>query len=178
MRAAFLGAMGLALLSTGCATLTRGNKQTVKLVTDPPAARVIVDGKPYVTPADVTVHRKKPHEVTVEKEGYQGITFKLKARWDAGGVGAVAIDAAVPGGSALFIIDTLYGADREFSKVITIKLPPATQPAPPLLTLYEYKGKLLNKADYDAAVERDKLFKSKKKKASAATQPSEPQATK
>ena len=159
----------LAFLTTGCATITRGNKQKVKLVTDPPAAQVVVDGKPYVSPADVIMQRKKPHEVTVQKEGYQGITFKLKARWDAGGAGAVVIDAAVPGGSALFIIDTLYGADREFSKVVTIKLPPATQPSPPLLTLYEYKGKLLNKADYDAAVEHDKLFK--KKKNGATTKP-------
>lgn len=163
----FLGTCGL----TGCATLTRGNKQTIHLVTDPPAAKVVVDGQPYVSPADVVLRRnKKTHEVLVEKEGYQGVKFVLQAHWDAGGVGAVAFDAAVPGGSALFVFDTLYGADRSFNKMATIKLPRSTESSPKPVTLYEYKGKLLPKAEYEAAKERDKLFKSKKKK-QAATQP-------
>ena len=163
----FLGILEL----SGCATFTRGNKQTVHLVTDPPAAKVVVDGHPYVTPADVVLRRsKKTHEVLVEKEGYQGVKFVLQAHWDAGGVGAVAFDAAVPGGSALFVFDTLYGADRSFNKMATIKLPRSTEANPEPVTLYEYKGKLLPKAEYEAAKERDKLFKSKKKK-EAATQP-------
>jgi hypothetical protein len=161
------------LMSTGCATITRGNKQVVHLVTEPPAARVVVDGKPYISPADVRLQRNTPaHEVTVSKEGYQTITFKLKSRWDGGGVKAWAVDAAVPGGSALFAIDTLYGAAREYDKIATIKLPKAVEPNPAPITLYEYKGKLLTKVDYDAAVEHDKLFKSKKKgKEPAGTQP-------
>jgi hypothetical protein len=161
------------LLSTGCATVLRGNKQVVHLVTEPPAARVVIDGKPYISPADVRLQRNTPaHEVTVEKEGYQTITFKLKSRWDGGGVKAWAVDAAVPGGSALFAIDTLYGAAREYDKIATIKLPKAIGPNPPPITLYEYKGKLLGKADYDAAVAHDKLFKGKKKgKEPATTQP-------
>jgi hypothetical protein len=163
---AYLLILGL----TGCATMTRGNKQIIHLVTEPPAAKVIVDGKPYVSPADVVLQRnKKTHEVTVEKEGYQGVTFVLRAHWDAGGVGAVALDAAVPGGSAMFVIDVLSGSDRAFNKISTIKLPPSTMPSPPPVTLYEYKGKLLEKPAYDAAVEHDKLFKSKNK--SAAAQP-------
>lgn len=159
--------------ATGCATVMRGNKQVVHLVTEPPAARVVVDGKPYVAPADVTLQRNTPaHEVTVSKEGYQTITFKFKSRFDGGGVKAWAVDAAVPGGSALFAVDTLFGASREYDKIATIKLPKAIEPNPAPITLYEYKGKLLGKVDYDAAVEHDKLFKSKKKgKEPAATQP-------
>lgn len=161
----------LILASTGCATITRGNKQVVHLITDPPVARVVVDGKPYVAPADVVLQRNTPaHTVEVVKEGYQPITFKLKSRWDGGGVKAWAVDAAVPGGSALFAIDTLFGAAREYDKIATIKLPKAIEPNPQPITLYLYKGKLLAKADYDAAVEHDKLFKGKKGK-SATTQP-------
>lgn len=154
----FCVASALLLLSTGCATITRGNKQTVKIITDPTAANLVVDGKPYVTPATVILKRKQAHDITLSKEGYQTITFKLNAHWDGGGVGPIALDAAVPGGSALFVIDFLYGADRKFNDVATIKLPPAVSPDAKPITLYEFKGKLLAKAAYDVAVENDKLF--------------------
>jgi hypothetical protein len=158
------------LFSTGCATITRGDKQLVHLVTDPPAAEAIVDGAAYVTPADVVLKRKQGHEVTVRKPGYQSITFKLSSHWDAGGIGAVAMDAAVPGGSALFVIDWLSGSDRHFDNLATIKLPPNRGPeASQPVMLYEYKGKLMSKGDFDDAVEHDKLFKSKTKQ--PATQP-------
>jgi hypothetical protein len=155
----------------GCATVVRGDKQLVKLITEPPGADVVVDGNKYVSPADVTIKRKQKHEITISKDGYQSITFKLQAHWDAGGVGAVVLDAAVPGGSVLFVVDTLFGADRQFDKIATIKLPPAANPPTTQpITLYEYKGQLLSKRDYDVAVEKDKLFKSKKP-ASPTTQP-------
>ena len=152
---------GLLLLATGCATITRGDKQIVKIVTDPTSATLVVDGKPFVTPADVVLKRKQAHEITLSKDGYQTITFKLNAHWDAGGVGAVAMDAAVPGGSVMFVVDFLYGADRKFNDIATIKLPKAVGPAAPALTLYEFKGKLLAKVEFDAAVEQDKLFAKK-----------------
>jgi hypothetical protein len=155
----------------GCATLARGNTQLVKFATNPPAALVVVDGTKYVSPADVVFKRnKKGHEVTVSKPGYQTITFILKSHWDAGGVGAVAVDAAVPGGSALFVIDTLYGADRNFDKLATITLSKETAATTQPLVLYEHKGKLMTKVNYDAAIEREKLFKSKKSTTNPANQ--------
>jgi hypothetical protein len=166
-----IASLSLGCCCGGCATVVRGDKQLVKLITDPPGADVVVDGNKYVSPADVTIKRKQKHEITISKDGYQSITFKLQAHWDAGGVGAVALDAAVPGGSVLFVVDTLVGADRQFDKIATIKLPPAAvPPTTQPITLYEYKGQLLSKRDYDVAVEKDKLFKSKKP-ASATTQP-------
>jgi hypothetical protein len=156
-------------LTTGCATVVRGDKQKVIFESEPQGAKLIVDGKAYTTPASVVFKRKEkkgapPHEITVSKDGFQTITFKFESHWDAGGAGAVVIDAAVPGGSALFLIDLITGADHNYDKIATIKLlpVPAGQTAVPL-TLYEYKGKLLTKPDYDAAVEHDKLFKDKKK---------------
>jgi hypothetical protein len=158
-------AAALAILSTpGCATLVRGDKQTVKVITDPPAATVLVDGTRYLSPAEVILKRKQPHDITLEKHGYQTVAFKLKSHWDAGGLIAVGFDAAVPGGSALFVIDWLFGADREFHNLATIHLPPSAAPTREPLILYEYKGKLLAKADYDAAIEKDKWFKSSKPK--------------
>ncbi len=163
-------------LALGCATVTRGGKQTVKMITDPPGATVVVNGKSYTAPADVTLQRKKKYDVVATHPGYQGIHFVLKGKWDAGGVGAVAMDAAVPGGSALFIIDTLSGSDREFSKQITIKLPPAVGQGTEPILLYEFKGQLLNKDEYAAAKKKattqeaaDKKAKKEKKKSGEAT---------
>jgi len=146
----------------GCATLVRGNTQAITVTTNPPAALVVADGFRYVSPADVIIKRdNKPHTVTVSKPGFQTITFVLKSHWDAGGAGAVAVDAAVPGGSALFVFDLLFGATRDFHNLDAITLSRAEGPKTQPLVLYEHKGKLMPKAEYDQAVERDKLFKSK-----------------
>jgi hypothetical protein len=174
MRNTFLAVAALAtVLSTpGCATVTRGDKQRVQFQTDPPGAALVVDGQSFTTPAEVKLKRKPAHDILVSKEGYESIRFKLKAHWDAGGVGAVVLDAAVPGGSALFLIDTLVGADRKFSSIAIIKMLPATMPATQPITLYEYKGKLLEQPQYEAAVEHDRIFKTKKKNTSPTTHPS------
>ena len=170
------GLIVLTSVSTGCATVARGDKQKVTFATEPAGAKLVVDGNAYTTPAAVVLKRKEkkgtpPHDITVSKDGYQTITFKLQSHWDAGGVGAVALDAAIPGGSAMFLIDLISGADHNYNQLATIKLLPVVpgqNPAP--LTLYEYKGKLLEKDAYDAAVEKDRLFKeSKKKKGKEAT---------
>src|SRR5260370_16039201 len=100
MRNLLLGVLTVLVILAegGCATLMRGNKQKVKLVTDPPAADIIVDGKSYTSPAEVVLKRKRPHDITVSKAGCQAIKFKLNSHWDAGGAGAGVLHAAVPGG--------------------------------------------------------------------------------
>src|SRR5207244_3806095 len=55
--------MLLASVSTGCATLVRGDKQKVKFQTNAPNATVAVDGKSYSAPAVVPLARKKPHTI-------------------------------------------------------------------------------------------------------------------
>ena len=146
----------IASIVGGCATFFRGDKQTLKVVTNPVGAVVSVDGTTTVTPTKITLKRNKVHEVTLTKPGYQGLTFRLKANWDAGGAGAVIADIVIPGGSIMFAIDTLVGADRKFNDVAPIQLSPATQPSPKLVQVFEHKGKLLVKADYDRAVAADK----------------------
>lgn len=158
-----------ACFASGCATVSRGGKQKVKFVTEPPGATLTLGEQTHTTPVELTLKRNKKHEVTLTKPGYQGVKFLLKGKWDGGGAGAVALDAALPGGSVLFVVDTLSGSDRKFNEIATINLPPATQPAPPLVTLYEHKGKLLAKAAYDEAVKQDKLFAKQNK--SKTTQP-------
>ncbi len=152
----------LLAIAGGCATLMRGGNQKIDVVTEPAGANLVVDGKSYTTPVTVSITRKKSYEVVVTKAGFQGVKFMLNPHWDAGGAGAVAMDAIIPGGSVLFIVDTIAGADRQFDKIATIKLPPATQPAPEIVTLYEHKGVLMSKTDYDEACAEDGLFGKKK----------------
>jgi hypothetical protein len=149
-------------LSSGCATLFRGSKQSIKVVTDPPGATLTVNGKAYTTPTTVTLKRNKTHDIILTKDGYQGFHFKMKANWDAGGAGAIAADAIIPGGSVLFIIDTIVGADRRFEEIATITMPRATSATPQPIMVYQHKGQLMTKADYDAIVQRDKSLGKKK----------------
>ena len=152
-------AMGTLLASmSGCATLFRGDKQKVSMVTDPPGATLVVDGKSYLTPAKVNLKRNQPHVVTITKNGFQGVTFNLRAHWDAGGALAVVSDIIIPGGSALFAVDTLVGADRQFHEMATIRLRPAYGPAGAPVLVYEHHGKLLNKPEYDVEVAQDSKY--------------------
>src|SRR4051812_20531702 len=103
--------MLVASMVAGCATFFRGSNQTLKVVTEPAGAVVSVNDKTCVTPTKITLKRNKVHEVVLTKAGYQALTFKMKANWDAGGAGAVVADVIIPGGSIMFVIDTLVGAD-------------------------------------------------------------------
>ena len=136
----------VALCSTGCATLLRGDKQRMKFQSNAPDAVATIDGKKHSLPAQVELLRKEPHEVVVSAPGYQSICFELRAQWD----GASLPNLAPPGGSVLFAIDTMTGADRKFYTLATINLDKcdtdaATQP----VTMYEFRGKVMDKRGYD-----------------------------
>jgi hypothetical protein len=146
-----LAAMGMMVCATGCATV-RGSSQKLKFDTDPPAATVTVGGQKYATPAEVELKRKETYTVLIEKDGYRPLTFDMTSTWD----GASMTDFVVPGGSALTAGAAVTGSDRQFYPVEKIKLEPAPQGSrPPVLQLYQYRGKLMNKAAYDAAVLAD-----------------------
>lgn len=146
--------LGLASLGTGCATL-RGSTQKLKFDTDPSAATLTVNGQKYTTPAVVELKRKEAHRVLVEKAGYRPVAFNLESTWD----GAAMTDLAVPGGSALVGLSAVSGSDRQFYPVEKIKLEKATGPNPPVLELFGFRGKLLTKPEYDAAVAADRQDK-------------------
>ena len=155
MKPRTLGLSGLVVLvclGSGCATI-RGDKQKVRVETEPAGATLVVDRKEtFTTPADVPLKRKDPHHIAISKPGYRPIEFNLEAQWD----GASMTDFVVPGGSALTAGAAVTGSDRQFYPVEKIKLEPAPQGSrPPVLQLYQYRGKLMNKAAYDAAVLAD-----------------------
>ena len=62
----------LVLLMPGCATVVRGITETLVIETSPANAQVsLSNGLTCFSPCSLTVKRKGPLEVTVEKEGYE-----------------------------------------------------------------------------------------------------------
>ena len=148
--------IGIVFLGTGCATL-RGDKQKMTISSDPSGARLTVDGKAFTTPAEVVLKRKETHRMTVEKEGYQPIAFDFTATWD----GAAMTDLAVPGGSALVGASVVTGSDRQFNQLGKIKLEKTSEARPAQLEMYQYRGKLLTKTEYDKAIDAEQKDKSR-----------------
>jgi hypothetical protein len=147
-----LAALIVFSLSTGCATVMRGEQQKVEFVTDPGGATVNVDKKDYTAPATVTLKRNQPHTITVSHPGYQAIQFDLKSQWD----GASLPDLAFPGGSVLFGIDTLNGSDRKFNTLAKIKLNPSNGSTTMPAAMKEWRGKLVTPAEYERLYQADR----------------------
>ncbi len=56
------------LLQTGCATIFQGRRQVIEVTSDPPEAKVFVNGKPMsITPVNITVARRSPITIRLEK---------------------------------------------------------------------------------------------------------------
>jgi 23S rRNA (adenine2503-C2)-methyltransferase len=146
--------LGLALFS-GCATLLRGNAQTLKFQSDPPNAKINVDGTDHSAPFAMRLKRNTFHTVTVSAPGYQAITFNLRAQWDGASLGNI----IMPGGSVGFGVDTLDGADRSFNTLARITLNKCDQAtASNPLQMYEHKGKILDKNGYERAIEDQREY--------------------
>jgi len=144
---ALLAVIGLMCMVTGCATI-RGSEQKMKIETDPTGASLIVDNQKYTTPADVVLKRRDAHKISVAKDGYRPITFHFESTWD----GASMTDLVLPGGSALLGLAVATGSDKQFNQLGTIKLEKTTEPNPKELELFQYRGKLLTKPEYDQAM--------------------------
>lgn len=61
-----------ALLSVGCATVTRGTTEQVQIISDPPGADARTSlGHQCETPCAITVSRKDEFNVSVMKDGFE-----------------------------------------------------------------------------------------------------------
>jgi len=77
----------LALLSSGCATFANGRHQKLRVETNPPTAKVSVQGTQrtkggppqFETPGEIVLHRKeKQVTLRIEKDGYEPEEVTLK----------------------------------------------------------------------------------------------------
>jgi hypothetical protein len=141
----------------GCATVVRGDSQKVKFQTEPPNATVNVNGNIYPAPAEVTLKRKQAYDITIAAPGYQAIKFELKSSWDGASLG----DILMPGGSVMLGVDTVSGADRSFFTLTTIKLTKADNPNAPPMTMYQYRGRIVNKVEYETAMKELEAYHSR-----------------
>src|SRR5262249_43974336 len=75
----WLVGLGLALVNTGCATVTGGSHDQKGVVNSKPeGAQVYIDGQPVGgTPTEVTLSRKSDHEVVIDKPGFQPYTTHI-----------------------------------------------------------------------------------------------------
>ena len=74
----------LVLALSGCSTMAHGPLQTVPVTSDPPGARIYVDGarQAQTTPTALELHRKRPVTLRLEKPGYQPATVPLVRKTD------------------------------------------------------------------------------------------------
>lgn len=62
----------ICVVQSGCATIVSSSDQEVRVMSDPPGAKIRVDGMLRgVTPTVVDLERKRRHQLQIEKEGYE-----------------------------------------------------------------------------------------------------------
>jgi len=64
----------LQIANAGCATIVHGDKQEIRVETNPPGANVTIVGRrsqSMVSPAELVLRRKHDYELEIKKEGYR-----------------------------------------------------------------------------------------------------------
>jgi hypothetical protein len=121
--------------------------------TTPTEARVMVDGKAYISPVSISLARKFKHEVEIKKWGCRTLKFTIDPQWD--GVSLVG-NIIMPGGTAGLVIDHVVGSDEMFYALARITLMPATRPDEPPIVLDDFKGHLMTDSEVAADVQAER----------------------
>jgi hypothetical protein len=108
----FMGLILITLMSS-CATLISKSSQTIKIVSDPPGAEVVINGiNKGQTPVDVDVKKElQGQPIELKKEGYEIKTFTPQRKFDT----TALLNIFVPIG---FIIDAVTGALMKYDPAI------------------------------------------------------------
>jgi hypothetical protein len=90
MRIVMIGSVVAAsVLLAGCATVTRGTRQTFKIESTPSQAKVeLSNGETCVTPCILKLKRKPGFNATFTKEGFETKTVKVDSELHGGGAAA------------------------------------------------------------------------------------------
>lgn len=130
-RTILLGAAAVAaLFQVGCATITRGTTEQLKVESNPSAASVRLDtGETGITPASFTVPRKRDIVVTVSKEGYETVTRTVGTKIAGRGAAGLAGNALI-GGVIGIGVDAVSGASLNHEpNPLIVNLQPIAKPA-------------------------------------------------
>jgi len=120
MRARFLPLLLMAVawplaqvLYPGCATLTSGTTQMVRVKSKPTGARVLVNGRDVgVTPVTAVVSRWGWHRVRIELAGYEPYEVRLEKRFNSNA------------GANLFIGGVWIAVDAVTGAIFNLDVPP------------------------------------------------------
>src|SRR6266550_774297 len=90
MRIGMIGGVLVAsVLLAGCATVTRGTRQTFKIESTPSQAKVeLSNGESCVTPCILKLKRKPGFNATFTKDGFETKTVKIDSELHGGGAAA------------------------------------------------------------------------------------------
>ena len=83
------GILAVSVLLCGCATVTRGTRQTFKIQSTPTGAQVALsNGESCVTPCVLKLKRRPGFTATFTKDEFQDQTIKVDSELHGGGVAA------------------------------------------------------------------------------------------
>ena len=111
--AKLITALAAVLLASGCASVTRGTKDTLVVESDPAGATVrLSTGGIGTTPTSFQLPRKKDLDVFIEKEGYEPLTVHVSSQ--ISGTGAVGMAGNVLVGGVIGVgVDAWTGATKD-----------------------------------------------------------------
>jgi len=134
----------LLVITIGCASITRGSKDTLVVNSDPSGAKVSLSiGLSGKTPCAFKVSRKGGFLVKIEKEGYETIELQVVGQISGGGAAGMAGNVIL-GGIIGAGVDAATGATKDLKpNPIDVKLVPIKiSDKPPGQT--NIKGKEIN----------------------------------
>lgn len=111
----------LSFALTGCATLLKGSKEDIQLLSEPPGAEITINGfNSGKTPAKLNLTSSEEHTIVFSKEGYYDYTYTLGGKIYPGYMAVDFVLGVIP-----FFIDLLtedwYLLDKEIIKVDMVK---------------------------------------------------------
>jgi hypothetical protein len=135
---------GLLVTTIGCASITRGSKDTLVVNSDPSGAIVsLSNGLNGKTPCTFKVSRKGGFVVKIEKEGYETVEVQVEGQISGGGAAGMAGNVLL-GGIIGAGVDAATGATKDLKpNPIDVKLVPIKQNDKPPGQTY-IKGKEIN----------------------------------
>ncbi|MGB9696301.1 MAG: PEGA domain-containing protein [Ignavibacteria bacterium] len=97
---------------TGCATVVEGQRETIKIISNPEGAYVKIDDiDKGNTPLEIDLKKGKEYTIKIGKEGYKEKIYKLSYSVQ---VGWVVLDAIL--GTKYVIVDAATGSWNKFDE--------------------------------------------------------------
>lgn len=95
-----------------CATITNGSFQKIPVTSDPPGAKILVNGDVKgSTPLNLRLKKLKSHVIRIEKEGYNPLEIRIQRKGTSKGGLAVLGDIISGGVLGYLIFSAAYSSD-------------------------------------------------------------------